>query len=105
MNYKGVRSHDLNKIKSHVKLHREKSFTMSSMQGIGDLDLTLDEAIDIISKLTVKQNFYKSMTTYSNSAIWQDVYHTELNDGTLLYIKFTLHEDRVITVISFKRRD
>lgn len=105
MNYKGVRSHDLNKIKSHVKLHREKSFTMSSIRDIGDLDLTMNEAIDLICELTVKQNFYKSMTTYSNSAIWQDVYHTELSDGTQLYIKFTLHDDRVITVISFKRRD
>lgn len=47
------------------------------------------------------REFYKSMTTYGNSKIWQDVYHT--NDGEVgIYIKLQKSVDGKGVVISFK---
>ena len=47
--------------------------------------------------------FYKSMTSFTDSRRWQDVYHVPWN-GTVLYIKFT--DDALIgfAVLSFKER-
>lgn len=36
--------------------------------------------------------FYKSMTTYDDHTVWQDVYHVDHN-GRLLYVKITLLRD------------
>ncbi|WP_090254153.1 type II toxin-antitoxin system MqsR family toxin [Ectothiorhodospira marina] len=46
--------------------------------------------------------FHKSMTTYRDHQIWQDVYHVPTPAGDA-YVKFTLRSDGAI-VISFKRR-
>jgi len=59
-----------------------------------------DEVIDIILSLTNK-NLYKSMTTYQNNKIWQDVYFKKINNIEL-YIKLQISEQAII--ISFKER-
>jgi hypothetical protein len=105
MGLKTKPSHDLDDVKQRVTANRASAFTKSSMDGIGDLGMVLSDAIDVICALAVQQHFYKSMSTYTNCAIWQDVYYAESPDGTPLYIKFTLHNDRTVTVISFKRRE
>jgi motility quorum-sensing regulator/GCU-specific mRNA interferase toxin len=105
MGLKSKPSHKLDDVKQRVTVNRASAFTKSSRDGIDNLGMVLNDAIKIISELSEKQHFYKSMSTYTNSAIWQDVYYTENQDGTPIYIKFTLHCDRPVTVISFKRRE
>jgi len=59
-----------------------------------------DEVIEIIMSL-VHQDLYKSMTTYSDNKIWQDVYHKRVNNLEL-YIKLQMTSEAI--VISFKER-
>lgn len=47
---------------------------------------------------------YKSMTTYDNHRIWQDVYHIN-SHGLEIYIKVSYHYDRRPPVISFKENN
>jgi motility quorum-sensing regulator/GCU-specific mRNA interferase toxin len=47
--------------------------------------------------------FYKSMTTFANHRIWQDVYHVSVGD-MVLYIKFQADVVTEFTVISFKEK-
>lgn len=47
--------------------------------------------------------FQKSMTTYRNHTIWQDVYHVPLPDGRVAYVKLTLQDGAV--VIQFKNQE
>nr|WP_269719568.1 type II toxin-antitoxin system MqsR family toxin [Beggiatoa alba] len=49
-----------------------------------------------------KKNFYKSMTTYADHTIWQDVYFSQLK-GIDLYIKFMMDSEGHL-LVSFKER-
>lgn len=46
-----------------------------------------------------RREFYKSMTSYSTHAVWQDVYH-HLSPAGMLYIKLMVQDD--VLVVSFK---
>lgn len=46
---------------------------------------------------------YKSMTTHSDSALWQDVYHVPLADARMAYVKLTKQMGAV--VIQFKDKE
>ena len=56
------------------------------------------EVLNVIKALK-PNNLYKSMTSYHDSRIWQDVYHSRFNNIDL-YIKLQINEDAII--ISFK---
>jgi motility quorum-sensing regulator/GCU-specific mRNA interferase toxin len=45
-------------------------------------------------------DFYKSMTTYADHRIWQDVYRTATSTGQAVYLKLTVVED--VLIVSFK---
>ena len=47
--------------------------------------------------------FYKSMTTFSDHRVWQDVYHV-LARGMVLYVKFQANVITEFTVVSFKEK-
>lgn len=47
------------------------------------------------------KSFYKSMTTFRDSTLWQDVYRPEI-EGTPAYVKLQIVDDTTV-VISFKR--
>ena len=49
------------------------------------------------------QHFYKSMTSYANHRIWQDVYHVPCGKLTL-YVKFTEDVISEFTLLSFKEK-
>jgi motility quorum-sensing regulator/GCU-specific mRNA interferase toxin len=49
-------------------------------------------------------HFYKSMTSYADHRIWQDVYHVPSEDG-LLYVKFTADVVTEFLLLSFKEKD
>ncbi len=59
-----------------------------------------DEVLDVINHLESK-DLYKSMTSYNNSTIWQDVYYTKAKNVDL-YIKLQITQNAII--ISFKER-
>jgi len=77
------------------------AFTATALHGIKDMGLALSQALEVIAVLD-RSAFVKSMTTYADHKIWQDVYHAPTPAG-VAYVKFTLRAGAV--VISFKRKD
>jgi len=61
---------------------------------------------EIVAAIQTMQraHFYKSMTSYKDHRIWQDVYHVPSEAGTL-YVKFTADVVTEFLLLSFKARD
>jgi len=72
--------------------------TMTAFRDADRLGFGKSEMIDIILRLE-KVDFYKSMTTYADYTIWQDVYRPMSVVGRL-YIKLTVAND--VLIVSFK---
>lgn len=67
-----------------------------------ELGFSKKDIQEIVSSMELK-HFYKSMTSYANHKIWQDVYHVPYDD-LILYVKFTQNVVSEITLLSFKER-
>lgn len=72
--------------------------TTSAARGAAEMGFTTAEVIDVVLHLQ-GSDFYKSMTTYANHKIWQDVYRTRTNYGDV-YLKLTVIDD--VLIVSFK---
>lgn len=88
-------------IQASVRELGGNAFTASALRGVEDMGLVLGQALEVIAVLD-RRAFVKSMTTYVDHRIWQDVYHAPTPAG-VAYVKFTLRAGAV--VISFKRKD
>ena len=51
-----------------------------------------------------RHHCYKSVTSYADHRVWQDVYHVP-SDAGLLYIKFTADAVTDFLLLSFKEKD
>ena len=91
--------HKLTDVQVEVALRGIDCFTRSALDGVIAMGLRPAQALAVIQSLT-KEQFYKSMTTYTDHTVWQDVYHAT-TETCEAYIKFTLRTDGSI-VISFK---
>jgi len=89
----------LAEIQSSVKKLGAAAFTKSALDGGRDMGLTSDEMLEVIASLG-GTDFYKSMTTYADHRIWEDVYHATTPVQKKAYIKVTLRDEA--PVISFK---
>ncbi len=98
---KRSRTYKLKDIKNTFSKVVDLRMTRSVRRTIVELGLSLENVVFIIQSLTY-QNFYKSMTTYANHKLWQDVYHFQFND-LQLYIKFMM-DDEGHLIVSFKER-
>ena len=63
--------------------------------GISDLDGMCAVVLSLTSS-----DFYKSMTTYADHRVWQDVYHAKTACGDGVYLKLTVIDD--VLIVSFK---
>lgn len=54
--------------------------------------------LNVVMKLS-PADFYKSMTTYADHTVWQDVYRTNTQAGDV-YLKLTVIDD--VLIVSFK---
>jgi motility quorum-sensing regulator/GCU-specific mRNA interferase toxin len=77
------------------------AFTKTALDGGRRLGLTTVEMLTVIASLS-RRNFYKSMTTYADHRIWQDVYHAVTPVRKEAYIKITLRDEA--PVIQFKEK-
>ena len=96
---KRVSHYNLESIKELIS-EKQYFITQSARQGYFSLGFDDDEVIEIIMNL-INKDLYKSMTTYQNNKIWQDVYHKNIHDIDL-YIKLQITDKAI--VISFKER-
>ena len=72
--------------------------TVSALSGAAVLGLDFAGMIEVLLALTAN-DFYKSMTTYADNKVWQDVYRPNTSAGDI-YIKLTVIED--VLIVSFK---
>jgi motility quorum-sensing regulator / GCU-specific mRNA interferase toxin len=77
------------------------AFTKSALDGGRTMGLTSAEMVAVIAVLT-RRHFYKSMTTYADHRVWQDVYHAPTPVRKDAYTKITLRD--AAPVIQFKEK-
>lgn len=90
-------TYDLEKFKNSDFNITETARQTSSILGFEDEDVRR-----IVSTMK-EEHFYKSMTSYQNHRIWQDVYHVPYED-MVLYIKFTEDIISEFLLLSFKEK-
>jgi len=75
--------------------------THAARTGANKLGLEFPDMLKVVMALT-PADFYKSMTTYADHTVWQDVYRprTEVGD---VYLKLTVIDD--VLIVSFKERE
>ncbi|MEN5091547.1 type II toxin-antitoxin system MqsR family toxin [Pseudomonas protegens] len=95
--------YDLSLIKAQVVRQGAQAFTRSALLCGKELGLSLAAMQRVIAGLQGSM-FYKSMTTYHDHRVWQDVYYTGIDNRTL-YIKITQRPGIGPPVISFKEAE
>ena len=98
---KRVPHHDLAMVQALVIRVGAAAFTKTALDGGRAMGLTSAEMLAVVAALTRRQ-FFKSMTTYADHRIWQDVYHAPTPVRREAYVKITLRD--VAPVIQFKEK-
>ncbi len=93
--------YDLAAIQADVARLGVAAFTKLALDGGRAMGLTTFEMLAVIAALT-RRNFYKSMTTYADHRVWQDVYHAATPVRQEAYIKITMRD--LALVIQFKEK-
>jgi motility quorum-sensing regulator/GCU-specific mRNA interferase toxin len=83
--------YDLARIQTAVMKLGSAAFTKSALDGRRGMGLTSAEMLAVVASLS-RREFYKSMTTYSDHRVWQDVYHAATPVRKIAYIKITLRD-------------
>jgi len=94
---KGTSHCKLSVVKALIAAGRVRA-TFSALSGSAALGLNFDKMIGVVMELT-PHDFYKSMTTYADHRIWQDVYRPRTAVGEV-YLKLTVIDD--VLIVSFK---
>jgi motility quorum-sensing regulator / GCU-specific mRNA interferase toxin len=83
--------YDLARVQTDVARLGTAAFTKTALDGGRTMGLTTAEMLAVIALLS-RREFYKSMTTFSDHRVWQDVYHAATPVGKYAYIKITLRD-------------
>lgn len=78
------------------------NITLSAFSSAQEVGFTTEDIIKAIQMLK-QNNFYKSMNSYADYKIWQDVYYLTYQ-GVKLYIKFSIKENGKFLLLSFKEK-
>ncbi|OAE10396.1 motility quorum-sensing regulator MqsR [Pseudomonas simiae] len=92
--------YDLAVVKADVRRLGAQAFTRAARDSGKNLDLDISEMQAVVFELQNRM-LYKSMTTYADHRVWQDVYHIH-SHGLEIYIKATYCSGSNPPVISFK---
>ncbi|WP_277760683.1 type II toxin-antitoxin system MqsR family toxin [Pseudomonas sp. A34-9] len=99
---KNTPHYDLAVIKAEVRRLGRQAFTKTAEKTGLDLGFDFTEMQEIVFELQNRM-LYKSMTTYDDHRVWQDVYHIN-SQGLEIYIKVTYRTGGP-PVISFKEKN
>ncbi|MBF0166197.1 MAG: type II toxin-antitoxin system MqsR family toxin [Alphaproteobacteria bacterium] len=94
---KGIPHCKLAKVKALIEEGRVRS-TLSALAGGAALGFDFEGIIGVVMALT-PADFHKSMTTYADHRVWQDVYRPTTSAGEV-YLKLTVIDD--VLIVSFK---
>lgn len=76
--------------------------TWAARTGAQELSLSFAEILEVLQSIQ-RSHFYKSMTSYQDHSVWQDVYHVPWDD-VQIYVKFTAGRILEFRLLSFKER-
>jgi motility quorum-sensing regulator / GCU-specific mRNA interferase toxin len=93
--------YDLAHIQTDVARLGAAAFTKTALDGGRGMGLTTAEMLAVIASLS-RRHFYKSMTTFADHRVWQDVYHAATPVRKDAYIKITMRDSA--PVIQFKEK-
>lgn len=96
-------TYDLDAFKAAFSSVEKLAITGTALRSATALGFGRAEIVGTIQTME-RQNFYKSMTSYSDSRLWQDVYHVPSEAG-MLYMKFTADAVTEFLLLSFKERE
>jgi motility quorum-sensing regulator / GCU-specific mRNA interferase toxin len=96
-------TYDLEAFKAAFSSPANLHATGTAIRSAAQLGYGAAEIVGILQTME-RTHFYKSMTSYQDHRIWQDVYHVPSSDG-LLYVKFTADVVTEFLLLSFKEKD
>lgn len=95
-------TYDLEAIKSAFSTVEGLNATGSAIRGAAALGFGRREIVGAIQSVD-RKHFFKSMTSYADHRVWQDVYYVPSEQGTL-YVKFTADAVTDFLLLSFKEK-
>ncbi|KUM23708.1 hypothetical protein AU467_32665 [Mesorhizobium loti] len=95
-------TYDLEAIKRAFGSVDTLAITTSALRDAIGLGFDRAGIVEVIGSMTQKM-FVKSMTTFADHRVWQDVYHVPAR-GILLYVKFQANVVTEFTVMAFKEK-
>jgi motility quorum-sensing regulator/GCU-specific mRNA interferase toxin len=95
-------TYDLEAIKTTFGSADTLAITISALRDAIGLGFDRTSVVEVIGTMTQKM-FVKSMTTFADHRVWQDVYHVPARD-MILYVKFQADVVTEFTVVAFKEK-
>jgi len=95
-------TYDLDAIKLAIGSVDTLAITTSALRDATALGFDRGGIVAVIHSVE-RRMFVKSMTTFADHRLWQDVYHVPAR-GLLLYVKFQADVVSEFTVMSFKEK-
>jgi motility quorum-sensing regulator/GCU-specific mRNA interferase toxin len=95
-------TYDLEAFKAAATAERLHA-TGAAIRGAASLGFGRTEIVATIQTMR-REQFYKSMTSYGDHRVWQDVYHVPSPAG-MLYVKFSADVVTEFLLLSFKEKD
>ena len=93
-------TYDIDAIKASFSTAENLKVTSSALLGAASLGFGRSEIVATIQTIG-RGHFYKSMTSFADHRVWQDVYHVPSEQGAL-YVKFTADAVTEFLLLSFK---
>lgn len=95
-------TYDLDAIKLAIGSVEKLAVTTSALRDATALGFDRGGIVETIHSVE-RRMFVKSMTTFADHRLWQDVYHVPMR-GLLLYVKFQADVLTEFMVVSFKEK-
>jgi motility quorum-sensing regulator / GCU-specific mRNA interferase toxin len=95
-------TYDLDAIKLAIGSVETLAMTTSALRDAVGLGFDRAGVVETILGIE-RRMFYKSMTTFADHRLWQDVYHVKAR-GLTLYVKFQADVVTEFAVMSFKEK-
>ena len=96
-------TYDLDALKSTFSAAKSLNATGTAIRSAAALGFGSAEIVGLIQTIE-RRDFQKSMTSYTDHRVWQDVYYVPSNAGEL-YVKFTADVVSEFLLLSFKEKD
>lgn len=93
-------TYDLAAVKAAFSAADRLPLTGAALRSATALGFRREDIVELIQSMERRQ-FYKSMTSYRDHRIWQDVYHVPDAFGPL-YVKFSVDKSGALVLLSFK---